>query len=118
MYVKLSDYAKKFNVTYRTAWNRFKANKIEGAFVDETNHVCVPLKTIEETSIKTAACYARVSSNEMKENLNRQLQRIEEFAVSNGFKINYSVKEIASKLTHIVLNHTFVTVLNHFRFLM
>ena len=98
MYYKLSDYAKKFNVTYRTAWNRYKAGKIDNCFIDKTGHVCVPINTIEKDTIKTVAIYARVSSNEMKENLNRQSERLENFAINNGFKINYSVKEIASGL--------------------
>lgn len=99
MNYKLSDYAKKFNVTYRTAWNRYKAGKINNAFIDNTGHVCIPIPTIDnDNSIKSVAIYARVSSNEMKENLNRQLDRLTNFAISNGFKINYSVKEIGSGL--------------------
>ena len=34
MRYKLSDYAKKFNVTYRTAWNRYKAGKIDNCKID------------------------------------------------------------------------------------
>ena len=98
MYYKLSDYAKKFNVTYRTAWNRYKAGKIDNAFIDNTGHVAIPIATIESNSIKRVALYARVSSNEMKENLDRQLDRITNFAISNGFQINYSFKEIGSGL--------------------
>lgn len=98
MYYKLSDYAKKFNVTYRTAWNRYKAGKIDNCFMDKTGHVCIPINTIKDNTVKTAAIYARVSSNEMKSNLLRQTERLENFAISNGFVINYSVKEIASGL--------------------
>jgi len=35
-YMKLSDYAKKHSVTYKTAWNRFKAGKIPDAFMSDT----------------------------------------------------------------------------------
>lgn len=47
MYYKLSDYSKMFNVTYRTAWNRFKSGKIKDAFMDNTNHVCIPKETMD-----------------------------------------------------------------------
>ena len=40
--MKLSDYAKKYGITYKTAWNRFKARKIKGAYKDETGHIVVP----------------------------------------------------------------------------
>ena len=75
MYYKLSDYAAKFGVTYRTAWNRFKQGKLEGAYVDNTGHVCIPIFSVEKLLNKKAALYARVSSNEMKENLERQMER-------------------------------------------
>ena len=95
MYYKLSDYAKKFNVTYRTAWNRFKAGKIQNAFVDDTNHVCIPIQTIDVLN-KKVVIYSRVSSNEMKENLQRQSERLTNYAISNGLTIVKTVAEIGS----------------------
>lgn len=99
MYYKLSDYAKKFNVTYRTAWNHFKAGKIDGAFLDErTGHVLIPLESFKENATKNVALYARVSNNDAKENLDRQLERIRNYCVSNGYNIVYEIKEISSGL--------------------
>jgi len=40
--VKLSEYAQRNGNKYRAAWNRFKAGKIEGAYLDESGHVVVP----------------------------------------------------------------------------
>ena len=97
MYYKLSDYAKKFNVKYRTAWNRFKAGKIKDAFVDDTNHVCIPVNKLDSFS-KNIVIYSRVSSNEMKDNLERQSERLTDYAISNGFTIIKTVKEIGSGL--------------------
>lgn len=96
MYYKLSDYAKKFNVTYRTAWNRYKAGKIDNCFIDKTGHVCINVPELKKAN--KAALYARVSSNEMKENLTRQSERLTNYAVSNGFDIVDSIKEIGSGL--------------------
>jgi len=109
MYYKLSDYAKKFGVTYRTAWNRFNVGKIEGAYVDNTGHVCIPIISVEKLMNKKAALYARVSSNGMKDNLDRQMERVMDFAIKNGYEIINSQKEIAfglndtrTKLTKIL----------------
>lgn len=99
MYYKLSEYAKKFGVTYRTAWNRFNAGKIKDAFIDDTGHICIPIPVIENKPIfKTAVVYARVSNNDAKDNLNRQLERIVNFASSNGFVVKKTIKEIGSGL--------------------
>lgn len=96
MYYKLSDYAKKFKVTYRTAWNRYKAGKIDGAFMDETNHVLIPIYNIEK--LKNVALYARVSNSDRKDNLDRQSERLYNFAINNGYIIKHNIKEIGSGL--------------------
>lgn len=96
MNYKLSDYAKKFNVTYRTAWNRFKKGKIHGAYLDETNHVIIPLKELDENN--KVAIYSRVSNNDRKDDLERQSERLVNYAISNGYEIVHNVKEIGSGL--------------------
>ena len=113
--MKLSDYARQHGVQYRTAWNRYKAGKIPGAYMDETNHVVVPiipLKTLGKTAI-----YARVSSNKQKEDLERQVQRLTEFTIARGLTIETIVKEIASgvnderpKLTKLLKDNTWDTL--------
>jgi len=98
MYCKLSDYAKKFHCTYRTAWNRYRSGKIDGAFIDETGHVIIPLEQIDSNKTKKAAIYTRVSNNDAKENLERQNERVTNYAVNNGYNVTYSIKEIGSGL--------------------
>jgi putative resolvase len=99
MYYKLSDYAKKFNVTYKTAWNHYKSGKIDGAFLDErTNRVYIPVGSFNENKTKKVALYARVSNNDAKDNLDRQLERIRNYSISNGYNIIYEIKEISSGL--------------------
>ena len=96
-YIKLSTYAKKFDITYKTAWNRYKKGKIIGAFLDDTGHVIIPYQ--EEIRINkqlNVALYARVSSRDRKKSLNNQMDKITKYAISNGYTINYSIKEIAS----------------------
>lgn len=110
IYKKLSDYAKENSITYKTAWNRFKKGKIRGAFLDETGHVMIPVTNLPK-QFTNVVLYARVSNNDRKESLNEQLKRLEQFAISNGYIIVKSVKEVGSgmndnrtQLTNILKN--------------
>jgi len=93
--IKLSEYAKLHSVTYRTAWNWYKAGKIRDAFKDEYGNILVKIK--EETPIENrVAIYARVSSNENKKNLEAQADRLKQYAIAKGYQIVYVVKEVGS----------------------
>ena len=94
-YYKLSEYARNHSITYQSAWNRYNAGKIAGAFLDETGHVLIPL-FVEDKSLNRVAIYSRVSSNEAKKDLERQKQRLESYAINFGYNIVYSVKEVGS----------------------
>ena len=94
--MKLSDWAKRQGVTYRTSWNLFKANQIEGAYKLPTGTIIVPdPKPNAKSFIVT---YARVSSSENKDNLEGQSKRLEEFCIANGWSIDKAVKEVGSGL--------------------
>lgn len=114
--MKLSDYAKKHSITYRTAWNRFKANKISGAYIDQTGHIIID----ETKSINYSKCaiYCRVSTNKQKQDLENQYDRVKSFAISNGYTIEKSIKEIASgvndtrkKLTKLLQDNSWNTLI-------
>lgn len=92
--MKLSQYAEKEGIHYRTAWNRFKQGKIEGAYMDDTGHIVVPGPE-EELKYK-AALYSRVSTHGQHGDLERQEQRLKEFASSRGLEIVHSVTEVGS----------------------
>lgn len=96
---KLSIYAKELGITYRTAWSRYKEGLLS-TYVDETNHIYV-LDNLEfsksETS-KEIVIYARVSSNKQKDDLERQAERLQNYAVSNGYIVRKVIKEIGSGL--------------------
>jgi len=96
MYYKLSDYSKKFNVTYRTAWNRYKAGKIDNCFIDKTGHICIKVPELDNG--KKAAIYSRVSNSDRKDNLERQAERMVNYGINNGYEIVYNIKEIGSGL--------------------
>jgi len=93
-YKKLSEYASDNGIIYRTAWNRFNAGKIKGAFKDETGHVLIPLLPTKDHN--TVILYARVSNNDRKTEVNYQLDRLKSFAYSRGYKVIGEIVEIAS----------------------
>lgn len=92
--MKLSDWAKTQGITYQTAWNWVKQNKMPVSFKQtETGTIIVsPEKKINlETYI-----YCRVSSPNKKDDLERQVNRCHEFCASNNYIVKNTFKEIAS----------------------
>lgn len=92
--MKLNDYAKKQGISYRTAWQWFKDGKLKGIQMD-TGTIIIDDSNDQSKPIKVAV-YARVSSHEMKENLDRQAQRLSEYCIAKGWQVSQIVKEIAS----------------------
>ena len=93
---KLSTYAEEREITYRTAWNRFKQGKIKGAFKDDTGHVLIPEAGDNVKLNPQVAIYTRVSSGENKPNLDAQAQRLTAYATAKGYQIVHLIKEIGS----------------------
>jgi len=51
-YMKLCDYAKNHSVTYRTAWNRFNANKIPNSFKNENGQILIEIINNKNIDLK------------------------------------------------------------------
>jgi len=94
--MKLSDWAKKQGVTYRSAWGNFKAGKIPNSYRLESGAIIVP--DDEVTRAEFIVTYARVSSNENKNNLVSQSQRLVDFCNANGWQTHLNIQEIGSGL--------------------
>lgn len=92
--MKLSDYAKKTGITYKTAWKWYHSGKISGYQMD-TGTIIVTEAEAPKTADKIAV-YARVSSHEMKENLERQAERLVSYCAAKGWQVSQLVKEIGS----------------------
>lgn len=92
--MKLSDYATKVGVKYKTAWGWFKTGKIKGYQMD-TGTIIITEDEIDKPPQKVVV-YARVSSHEMKENLNRQADRLIDYCAAKGWQVGQVVKEIGS----------------------
>ena len=97
--MKLSQYAKKLGICYRTAWNQFNNNLIPGAYKLPTGTIIVPDNIIEDNNQKYGVIlYARTSSSQNKKLLDEQAKRLELYAISKGYKIKQIIKEFGSGL--------------------
>jgi putative resolvase len=98
--MKLSDYAKSMGISYQTAWRHYKAGKIpyptkqlaSGTVIVNYN----PNASLDV--VNKAAIYARVSSAENKENLDRQSERLINYASARGYQVVHVIKEVGSGL--------------------
>lgn len=90
--MRLSQYAKHLNVTYKTAYRWWKAGKLD-AYQLDTGTVIVR----DPVSVsRGVALYARVSFLDQKEDLTRQLNRLKDYAAARGYQVTKEVTEIAS----------------------
>ena len=93
--MKLSIYARQIGVTYKTAYRWWKAGKLD-AYQLDTGTVIVrdPL----QVSANHVALYARVSAVDQKNDLERQLERLKDYAAAHGSQVTRMVSEIGSGL--------------------
>src|SRR5437868_914814 len=94
--MRLSVYAKKTGVTYKTAFRWWKAGKLD-AYQMDTGTIIVrePATSAEQLQV---ALYARISSADQKEDLERQMQRLKDYAAAKGYQVTKTVSELASGL--------------------
>ena len=98
--MKLSEYARKNNITYRTAQRHWSLGLIPGKQL-ATGTIVVfddDKKGIVKTKTLQVATYARVSSSQNKDNLDKQQDRLIDYANAKGYKTLYNIKEIGSGL--------------------
>jgi len=91
--MKLSAYAKKLGITYKTAWNYFRAGKLN-AYQTHTGTVIVR-DDIQPAEVNVVV-YCRVSSSENKKNLETQKQRLLDYCAAKGYKVSRVIAEVGS----------------------
>jgi putative resolvase len=97
--IKLSEYASKKGIAYQTAWRHFNQGKIPYPTEQlPSGTVLVDYGPVLPTTKGIVAIYARVSSSENKENLERQAERLVHYAISKGYTVQHVVKEVGSGL--------------------
>jgi putative resolvase len=97
--MKLSEYAKKYGITYRTAFRWWQQGQIKG--FQKPSGTIIVTEGEEEIPLATrvvapVVIYARVSSPKQKEDLERQVARLEDYCAAKGYQVGRVVKEIGS----------------------
>lgn len=95
--MKLSEYAKRNNITYCTALRHWKAGLINGKQL-ATGTIVIYEDEKSKNIYNRAILYARVSSSENKNNLESQLKRLKDYSAAKGYQVIKEVKEIGSGL--------------------
>jgi predicted site-specific integrase-resolvase len=95
--MKLSVWAKQQGISYKSAWRMWKLGQlpIPAEQLPTGTLIVHPVVTAIDGGV---ALYARVSSNDQKADLDRQLARLSEFAASKRLRVIEVVKEIGSGL--------------------
>ena len=97
--MKLREYARRNNITYQSALRHWNLGLLNGKqlatgtiviFEDDSEAV--------KNKILQVATYARVSSSQNKDNLDKQQDRLIDYANAKGYKTLYNIKEIGSGL--------------------
>ena len=96
--VKLTTYAKLNDVTPRTVWNWIKKGSVKYERTETTRILIVQDEEYNPIKPPRVAVYARVSSAENKENLERQKDRLVSYANAKGYKVEKIITEIGSGL--------------------
>src|SRR5260370_24784669 len=81
--MNLSDYARQVGVTYKTAYQWWKAGQLD-AYQLPTGTIIVREAKPSATGV---ALYARVSSAEQKAAVTRQLPRLRDYAAAPGYQM-------------------------------
>ena len=94
--MKLSQYAKKVGVTYRTAFRWWQNGDIKGYQLPSGTIVVTEGEERQESRTGQVVIYARVSSHEHRANLERQAERLTDYCAAKGYQVSRVVKEIGS----------------------
>ncbi len=95
--MKLSQYAKKAGVSYRTAFRWWKAGQLKG-YQTASKTIIITEEEQQPPVVgpPLVAIYARVSSAEHRANLERQAERLLDYCAAKGYQVHKVVKDIAS----------------------
>jgi predicted site-specific integrase-resolvase len=97
MRVKLTQYAKMTGVSVRTLWRRINDGSLP-IVKSETGRVFVEINDDIKPYKLNVCVYARASSSENKDNLERQKERLISYCNAKGYRVSSVVTEIGSGL--------------------
>lgn len=93
--MKLSQFAKQQGISYSTALRWWKAGAIRG-YQAPSGTIIVEAEGSQPRPEERVAIYARVSSAEHRENLERQAERLTQYCTVRGYQVVKLVKEVGS----------------------
>jgi len=96
--MKLSEYAQRMGVSYKTAWRWWRAGKLD-AYQVTTGTIIVRESAptaIHRPTVEWVAIYARVSAAENCSNLDGQADRLVAYCAAKGYQVHQVVKEVGS----------------------
>ncbi|NJD37448.1 MAG: IS607 family transposase [Geobacter sp.] len=97
--MKLSQFAKKYGVSYKTAWRWFQNNTLPaGVKMEQLASGTVVVTELAPSVSGGVALYARVSSFDQKKDLESQLGRLVAYASEHGLNVSKAVTEVGSGL--------------------
>ena len=110
------------SIHIRTAYRYYHNGKLKGYQdkLTKTIFILNPFKLAENENKNRVVLYSRVLSNENKDSLDKQMERLKMFALAKGYQIVKEVKEIGSGLNdnRQKLNNLFEKELNNFDILL
>ena len=95
--MKLSEWAKRHGVSYKTAWRWFRMGNLPVHAEQMPTGTVVVYEGMQAKG-EAVALYARVSSSDQKGDLEAQLGRLAMYATANGLVVAKTVTEIGSGL--------------------
>jgi putative resolvase len=97
MLMKLSLWAKQQGISYRTAWRWFKSGELPVPSKQLPSGTIIVAEA-DQKKANSVAIYARVSSNDQKKDLDRQVARLVTHANEKGLSVSKAFTEIGSGL--------------------
>jgi len=114
--MKLSQWARKNGLTYKTAWTLFNNGNLPVKAV-RLNTGTILIQEDDATSVGKTVLYSRVSSHGQKADAERQLSRLRDFCSAKGIVVSAELTEIGSglngnrkKLLTILNDNTVTTI--------
>jgi len=96
--IKLSQWAKNNNYSYRGAFGAYQRGKIPGAFKLPSGSIVVEVDDGVKPKVEHTVIYARVSSFKYKNELDSQVEKVSLFCNAKGWVIKEIIKEYTSDL--------------------
>jgi len=93
--MKLTSYAKQIGISYNTAWRMWKRGQLPG-YQLPIGTVIIDSPEVRSPEVRTVTVYARVSSSETTDNLERQAERVVSWWNAKGWSVGKVVKECGS----------------------